>query len=106
MADEHVERKLAAILAADVTGYSRLMGEDEAGTRARFNVHEPGPSRTEFGRVDRVSKTENVAEDRLKLVDDHRISIERGIIIRQTVLPRSFQNGHAANLSNGPIFQA
>jgi adenylate cyclase len=25
-------RKLAAILASDVAGYSRLMGEDEAGT--------------------------------------------------------------------------
>ncbi len=25
----------AAILAADVVGYSRLMGEDEAGTRGR-----------------------------------------------------------------------
>ncbi len=39
MAEERVERKLAAILAADVAGYSRLMGEDEAGTRARFNAH-------------------------------------------------------------------
>jgi TolB-like protein/class 3 adenylate cyclase/Flp pilus assembly protein TadD len=29
---EHVERKLAAILAADVVGYSRLMGTDEVGT--------------------------------------------------------------------------
>lgn len=29
---EHVERKLAAILAADVVGYSRLMGGDEVGT--------------------------------------------------------------------------
>ena len=27
-----VERKLAAILAADVVGYSRLVGADEAGT--------------------------------------------------------------------------
>ena len=27
-----VERKLAAIFAADVEGYSRLMGQDEAGT--------------------------------------------------------------------------
>ncbi len=27
-----VERRLAAILAADVVGYSRLMGEDEVGT--------------------------------------------------------------------------
>jgi len=25
---EHVERKLAAILAADIVGYSRLMGDD------------------------------------------------------------------------------
>jgi adenylate cyclase len=29
---QHVERKLAAILAADVAGYSRLMGADEEGT--------------------------------------------------------------------------
>ena len=29
---EHIERKLAAILAADVVGYSRLMGADEVGT--------------------------------------------------------------------------
>jgi class 3 adenylate cyclase len=28
-----VERRLAAILAADVVGYSRLMGADEVGTR-------------------------------------------------------------------------
>ncbi len=34
-----VQRRLAAILAADVAGYSRLMGEDEEGTRAEFNAH-------------------------------------------------------------------
>ncbi|MCH8111913.1 MAG: adenylate/guanylate cyclase domain-containing protein [Proteobacteria bacterium] len=39
MAEERVQRRLAAILAADVVGYSRLMGMDEAGTRARFNAH-------------------------------------------------------------------
>ena len=33
-----VERRLAAILAADVVGYSRLMGEDEAGTHARLEA--------------------------------------------------------------------
>jgi adenylate cyclase len=32
MANPHVERRLAAILAADVAGYSRLMGADEEGT--------------------------------------------------------------------------
>ena len=39
MAAERVQRRLAAILAADVVGYSRLMSKDEAGTRARFNAH-------------------------------------------------------------------
>jgi class 3 adenylate cyclase len=34
MASDHVKRKLAAILAADIVGYSRLMGADEAGTLA------------------------------------------------------------------------
>ncbi len=37
MAEQRVQRRLAAIVAADVVGYSRLMGADEAGTRARFN---------------------------------------------------------------------
>ena len=31
-----MERRLAAIIAADVVGYSRLMGKDEAGTLARL----------------------------------------------------------------------
>ena len=29
-------RRLAAILVADIVGYSRLMGRDEAGTLRRF----------------------------------------------------------------------
>ena len=36
MAEERVQRRLAAILAADVVGYTRLMGTDEAGTLARL----------------------------------------------------------------------
>jgi adenylate cyclase len=36
---ERVERKLAAIVAADVAGYSRLMGVDEEGTLARLKAH-------------------------------------------------------------------
>ena len=38
MATDTVERKLATILAADVVGYSRLMGEDEEATHASFNA--------------------------------------------------------------------
>src|SRR3954463_10585420 len=35
---ERVERRLAAVLAADVAGYSRLMGADEEGTLARLKA--------------------------------------------------------------------
>ena len=38
MADQGVGRRLAAILAADVVGYSRLMAADEAGTHARLKT--------------------------------------------------------------------
>jgi adenylate cyclase len=39
MSKERVERRLAAILAADVAGYSRLMGADEEGTLASLQAH-------------------------------------------------------------------
>jgi adenylate cyclase len=39
MIEERIQRRLAAVLVADVVGYSRLMGVDEVGTRARFNAH-------------------------------------------------------------------
>jgi TolB-like protein len=39
LSEERVERRLAAILAADVAGYSRLMGQDEAGVLARLRAH-------------------------------------------------------------------
>jgi TolB-like protein/class 3 adenylate cyclase len=39
MAAPRVDRRLAAIMAVDVVGYSRLIGEDEAGTLARVKAH-------------------------------------------------------------------
>src|SRR3974390_1513504 len=39
MAEARVERRLAAILAADIAGYSRLMGADEVGTLAALKAH-------------------------------------------------------------------
>ena len=39
MSEIDVERRLAAILAADMVGYSRLMEADEAGTLARLKAH-------------------------------------------------------------------
>jgi adenylate cyclase len=39
LAAERVERRLAAIFAVDVAGYSRLMGADEEGTHERLKTH-------------------------------------------------------------------
>src|SRR6201984_2083778 len=39
MSGGRVERRLAAILAVDVAGYSRLMGADEEGTLAALKAH-------------------------------------------------------------------
>jgi len=39
MEDQRTERKLAAILALDVAGFSRLMGQDEEGTLRRLKGH-------------------------------------------------------------------
>ncbi len=39
MASDQVKRRLAAILAADIAGYSRLMGADEEGTLARLKAY-------------------------------------------------------------------
>jgi class 3 adenylate cyclase len=39
LATERVERRLTAILAADVAGYSRLTGNDEEGTHAQLQDH-------------------------------------------------------------------
>src|SRR5262245_50744922 len=59
MVKDLVQRRLTAILAADVVGYSRLMGEDEAGTLAalksrRKEVLEPVVARHR-GRIFKVT---------------------------------------------------
>jgi adenylate cyclase len=58
MPEERAQRRLAAILAADVVGYSRLMERDEAGTLAalktrRRNVFQPSIARHR-GRIVKV----------------------------------------------------
>ena len=41
MAESRAQRRLAAILAADVVGYSGLMEADETGTLARLKIVTP-----------------------------------------------------------------
>jgi adenylate cyclase len=40
VAAQEIERRLVAILMADVAGYSRLVGTDDEGTLARLNAHQ------------------------------------------------------------------
>jgi adenylate cyclase len=37
--EHRIERRLVAIFAADMAGYSRLMNQDEAGTLQTLNAH-------------------------------------------------------------------
>ena len=50
-------RRLAAILAADVVGYSRLMGEDEAGTALSVREHREAARPIVAGLGGRIVKT-------------------------------------------------
>ena len=61
-ADPTVERKLAAILAADIAGYSRLMGADEAGTFARLSASRPPPAPVRCGVESRLLRRAGVAQ--------------------------------------------
>ena len=52
MTDVHIEHRLAAIFAADVVGYSRLMNADETGTFVRWQAllrEVIEPAITQFG---------------------------------------------------------
>ena len=73
-------RKLAAILAADVVGYSRLMGEDEAGTLDALRVHREGliePKIAEHnGRIVKLMGDGMLAEFG-SVVDAVRAAVER-----------------------------
>jgi adenylate cyclase len=87
VSSEHVERKLAAILAADVVGYSRLTGTDEEGTMRRLRalraeLIDP-VSQTNRGRVFHTAGASILIEF-ASVVDAVRCSVEiqRGIVVR------------------------
>ncbi len=88
-----MERRLAAILAADVVGYSRLMEQDEAGTLAALNAHREGvinPSIAEHhGRV-------------VKLMGDG-ILVEFPSVVEAVQCAVQIQTGLAKKNSNVPV---
>jgi len=96
MAKERVQRKLAAIVAADVVGYSRMMGRDEAGTLARLKslradfLH---PKVAEYdGRIVKTTGDGTLIEFG-SAVDAvaHAIDVQRGMADRNAGLPEEEQ---------------
>ena len=85
-------RRLAAILAADVVGYSRLMGADEEGTHERLKAHLGelvNPKiRQHKGRIVKNTGDGFFAEF-ASVVDAVRcaVEIQRGMIDRERVVP-------------------
>ena len=89
---EHVERRLAAILAADVVGYSRLMGADEVGTlRALKTVRKDLVDRAIAAHGGRIVKTtgDGLLAEFASVVDavTCAVTIQRGMIQHNTDVP-------------------
>ena len=93
MAEERVERRLTAILAADVAGYSRLMGSDEEGTLARLKAHRSAlvdPKIDEHrGRIVKTTG-DGLLVEFASVVDAMRCALEvqRGMVERNADVPQ------------------
>ncbi|MGC2468668.1 MAG: alpha/beta fold hydrolase [Pseudolabrys sp.] len=92
MAEKRVDRRLAAIFAADVAGYSRLMGRDEEGTHAalksvRHSLFDPKIEQHR-GRIVKSTGDGALAEF-ASAVDAVRcaIEIQRGMVSRNKDIP-------------------
>ena len=123
MTDERVQRRLAAILSADVVGYSRLMRVDEEGTFERIRAHrkelfEPEVKRhrgrifklmgdgllAEFGSVvDAVRCAIELQHSMLRsnsaYPDERRIDVRIGINLGDVIVEDEDRHGDSINLA-------
>jgi adenylate cyclase len=121
--EERAQRHLAAILAADVVGYSRLMERDEADTFQRLRAHrkelfEPEIKRhggrvfklmgdgllCEFGSVIdavecAVALQRGMAERNASLTEDRRIDVRIGINLGDVILEGEDCHGDGVNVA-------
>ena len=80
-------RKLAAIMAVDVVGYSRLMGEDEAGTARAVRDHHDAARSLVTGRGGRIVKT--MGDGLLLEFPSVVVAIECAIAIQKLMVERN-----------------
>jgi TolB-like protein/class 3 adenylate cyclase/Tfp pilus assembly protein PilF len=90
--EERVDRRLAAILAGDIAGYSRLMGADEEGTLRHLKAHRKelvDPKITEHrGRIVKTTG-DGILVEFVSVVDAVRcaVEIQRGMAERNADVP-------------------
>jgi class 3 adenylate cyclase len=118
-----MERRLAAILAADVVGYSRLMEQDEAGTFERLRAHrkdlfEPEIEKhhgrvfklmgdgilAEFGSVVEavecaVALQRSMAERNASVEESQRIDVRIGINLGEVIVEGDDRYGEGVNIA-------
>jgi adenylate cyclase len=93
MAKDQTKRKLAAILVADIAGYSRLMGADEEGTLARLKVLRSElidpKNKQHRGRIVKTTG-DGILIEFLSVVDAVRCAIEvqQGMVERNADVPQ------------------
>jgi class 3 adenylate cyclase len=94
---QRVERRVTAILAADVVGYSRLIGADDEGTLAQLKAHHNeliGPKISEYrGRIVRTTG-DGLLVLFASVVDALRcaIDVQRGMVKRNACPARRGSN--------------
>src|SRR3984893_17981006 len=107
---ERVERRLAAILAADVAGYSRLMGSDEEGTLAalkalRRELADP-KIKENRGRIVKVTG-DGLLVEFASVVDAVRCAVEvqREMALRNAAIPQGRRIEFRMGINLGDIIK-
>jgi class 3 adenylate cyclase/pimeloyl-ACP methyl ester carboxylesterase len=86
-------RRLAAIMAIDVVGYSRLMGEDEAGTARAVREHREAAQPLVAGRGGRIVKT--MGDGLLLEFPSVVAAVECAVAIQKMMVERNFDTPEA-----------
>ncbi len=96
LTDGNVERRLAAVLLADVVGYSRLMGENETATLRELQEHQfavVNPTIGQYhGRIAKLMGDGVLVEfQSVVAAVECAIAIQRGMLLRNFEVPESRQ---------------
>src|SRR4249919_227678 len=96
MPTQAVERKLAAICAADIAGYSRLMARDEVGTLARLKACRAIIDRLIASHHGRIFNTagDSVVADFASAVD----AVQCAVAVQEALAEESAPNGSAEKM--------